>query len=415
MGRFHHFWQAGHWPSLVGSFLYFDLSFMAWMMLGAVSAFISEDFSLSATEKGVLVSLPILGGSLFRILFGLLTDRIGPRKTAIIGMLFTLLPLFLLWVSGRTLPELYAYGFLLGIAGASFAAALPLASRWYPPQYQGLVMGITGAGNSGTLLATLFAPKIATALGDWHLVFGLSMIPVTFTLLTYLFMVKEPSRAEVQSGLLLHSRTLLRQRDAWLLCYFYSITFGGFVGMTSFMPLFLHDHYGLDKVTAGYWVTLCVLSGSLFRPLGGWISDKIGGLRLLNGLFAVITILFAVHSLLFSFNWEILVLLLTMIAFGLGNGAVFQLVPLRFKDEIGTMTGLVGAAGGIGGFLLPSLLGSMKDMTGSFTTGFLLLAIISAGGLWAGHLMKRGLQQTTHFDQSTPLQQDGMMSSEPLS
>lgn len=145
------FLKSGHWPSLLGSFLYFDTSFMVWILLGATSVFVSDELGLNASEKGLMVAIPILGGSIFRIFTGVLTDRIGAKKTALLGMSLSMVPLGLLWIAGTTLTEVYAYGFLLGIAGASFAAALPLASRWYPPQYQGLAMGIAGAGNSGTI------------------------------------------------------------------------------------------------------------------------------------------------------------------------------------------------------------------------------------------------------------------------
>ncbi len=369
------FWKSGHWPSLMGAFLYFDVSFMVWVLLGATSVFISEDLQMTPAQKGMMVAIPILGGSLFRIIMGILTDRLGARKTAILGMCLTLVPLLLLWLSAYSLPEIYAYGFLLGIAGASFAAALPLASRWYPPQYQGLAMGIAGAGNSGTLFATLFAPRLANYFGDWHTVFGLAILPILLVLVCFLFMAKDAPNQPTSKkwGDYL---SVLALKDTWLFNFFYFITFGGFVGMTSFLSIFFSDQYGLEKVEAGDFVTLCVLAGSFFRPVGGWVADRWGGVRVLQLLFSLIIVLLITISQLLPFTLELIALFLLMICYGMGNGAVFQLVPQRFAREIGIITGMVGAFGGLGGFFLPSLLGLMKQVTGTYAVGFTVLSAV---------------------------------------
>ncbi|MDR6226307.1 nitrate/nitrite transporter [Desmospora profundinema] len=401
MASFSEFRKSGHWPSLLASFLYFDISFMIWVLLGAVSVFVAGDLGLTPAQKGLMVAIPILGGSFFRIILGVLTDRIGPKKTAVIGMILTMLPLFLLWVSGRTLTELYAYGFLLGIAGASFAVALPLASRWYPPEQQGLVMGIAGAGNSGTLLATLFAPRIAEAFGSWHVVFGLMMIPMAVVLLIFLLIAKEPPD-QPPAKKWVDYLAVLKQRDAWLFCFFYSVTFGGFVGMASFLPIFFNEQYGLNAVTAGNFVTLCVLAGSFIRPVGGWVADKVGGVRMLQVLFLIISSLFLVISFLLPFFLQMVVLFLVMAALGMGNGAVFQLVPQRFGKEIGVMTGIVGAAGGVGGFFLPSLIGALKGTTGTFASGYLLIAGIAAAAFVTMWVIGREWKSQMAVGQSVP-------------
>src|SRR6516165_11858462 len=162
------FMRAGHWPSLLSAFLYFDISFMVWVLLGALANSIVPDFGLNEAERGLMLAVPLLGGSILRLVLGLMTDHIGARRTGIIGLVLTLLPLLIGWLWADSFPAILLVGLMLGVAGASFAAALPLASRWYPPQYQGMAMGIAGAGNSGTALATLFAPILAQALG-WHL------------------------------------------------------------------------------------------------------------------------------------------------------------------------------------------------------------------------------------------------------
>ncbi len=378
--------KSGHAPSLLASFLYFDISFMIWVLLGALGVYITRDFGLSPAEKGLIVAIPILGGSFFRIVLGFLTDRIGPRKTAIGGMLVTMIPLFWGWLFGESLAELYLIGILLGVAGASFAAALPMASRWYPPHLQGLAMGIAGAGNSGTLFATLFGPRIAESLG-WHNVMGLALIPLTIVLVIYILIAKDaPSQPPAKP--LKEYFNVFKIRDTWYFCILYSVTFGGFVGFTSFLSIFFVDEYGLTRIRAGEFVTLCVIAGSFFRPVGGYIADKIGGVKLLMFLFIGLTLCMFGISFLYSLTVVTILLFIGMLFLGMGNGAVFQLVPQRFSKEIGFITGIVGAAGGVGGFLVPNILGTLKQITGTYSTGFL---VFSAVGIVA--LLILGLAQ----------------------
>ncbi|MDF9761492.1 NNP family nitrate/nitrite transporter-like MFS transporter [Peribacillus simplex] len=378
--------KSGHAPSLLASFLYFDISFMIWVLLGALGVYITKDFGLSPAEKGLIVAIPILGGSFFRIVLGYLTDRIGPRKTAIGGMLVTMIPLFWGWLFGESLAELYLIGILLGVAGASFAAALPMASRWYPPHLQGLAMGIAGAGNSGTLFATLFGPRIAESIG-WHNVMGLALIPLTIVFVIYILIAKDaPSQPPAKP--LKEYFNVFKITDTWYFCILYSVTFGGFVGFTSFLSIFFVDEYGLTRIRAGEFVTLCVIAGSFIRPVGGFIADKIGGVKLLMFLFIGLTICMFGISFLFSLTFVTILLFIGMLFLGMGNGAVFQLVPQRFSKEIGFITGIVGAAGGVGGFLVPNILGTLKQITGTYATGFL---VFSAVGIVA--LLILGLAQ----------------------
>jgi NNP family nitrate/nitrite transporter-like MFS transporter len=366
------FARSGHPPTLFSAFLYFDISFMVWVLLGALGVYIARDFGLTASQKGLLVAIPILGGSLFRIPMGILTDRIGPKKTGMIGQLIVLLPLLWGWLYGHNLPQLMALGLLLGIAGASFAVALPLASRWYPPQHQGLAMGIAGAGNSGTVLASLFAPRLAEAVG-WHGVLGFALIPVILTLVVFLALAKDSPEQPAPRpwGAYL---AVLQEADTWWFNVLYSVTFGGFVGLASFLVIFFHDQYGLSKVMAGNFTALCVFAGSMFRPLGGYLADRLGGIRMLKILLCAVGVLMLGVGLLPALPIVTVLLFLGMLCLGMGNGSVFQLVPQRFRQEIGVVTGIVGAAGGLGGFLLPSFLGIFKDFTGSYGTGFFLFA-----------------------------------------
>ncbi|HEV3025030.1 MAG TPA: MFS transporter, partial [Pirellulales bacterium] len=275
------FRRAGHWPTLLSAFLYFDVSFMVWVLIGALANSIvpDPDFKLSDAERGLLVAVPILGGAILRLVLGYFTDRFGARRTGIVGMLLTLVPLTLAWLWAHNYLTLLGVGLMLGVSGASFAAALPLASRWYPPQYQGLAMGIAGAGNSGTAIATFFGPRLAEIFG-WHAVFGLAIVPVLMVLAFFVLFAKDsPTSPPPQT--LADYAVVARERDLWWFCLFYSVTFGGFVGLASFLNIFFHDQYGLSRANAGSFATLCVVAGSFLRPVGGYAADRIGGVRLL--------------------------------------------------------------------------------------------------------------------------------------
>lgn len=371
------FLKSGHIPTLISAFTYFDISFMVWVLFGPITPFIAEQMHLSATQKGLLTAVPLLGGSFFRPVLGLLADRIGGRRAGLTGLSLTLIPLVLGWHFASDLWQLYVVGFLLGIAGASFAVALPLAGRWYPPEHQGLAMGIAGAGNSGTLIATLFGPRLAQHFG-WHAVFGMALAPLATVLLLFFFAARNSPRKSPPMAWSGYNQ-LLRTADTWKLCFLYSLTFGGFVGLTSFLSVFFHDQYHLSKITAGDLTTIVVVSGSFLRPVGGWFADRLGGYRLLLILFLCIAVCLMLVSLLPPIATVVPLLFLTMGMLGMGNGAVFQIAPQRFPKEIELITGIVGAAGGLGGFFLPSALGVLKDMSGSYATGLLAFATIVAG------------------------------------
>jgi NNP family nitrate/nitrite transporter-like MFS transporter len=382
------FRRAGHWPTLLCAFLYFDVSFMVWVLLGALANSIVPEFGLSDSEKGLLVAVPLLGGAVLRVVFGVLTDHLGARRTGVAGMTLTLAPLLLGWLWADSYPKLLGVGLLLGVAGASFAAALPLASRWYPPQYQGLAMGIAGAGNSGTALATFFGPRLAVYIG-WHGVFGLALAPVCAVLLFFVFFSRESPAKSPPKGLADYA-AVLREADAWWFCFFYSITFGGFVGLASFLNLFFHRQYEVSPVNAGAFATLCVLAGSLLRPVGGHLADRVGGIRVLMALYGGVGLLMLDLATSPSLTWGTVLMVGIMALLGLGNGAVFQLVPQRFPREIGVVTGVVGAAGGLGGFFLPTLLGVMRQWTDSFGGGFLVFALVAFGGAVALYQVGEG-------------------------
>jgi NNP family nitrate/nitrite transporter-like MFS transporter len=386
------FLKAGHWPTLTCAFLYFDISFMVWVLLGALANSIVSDFGLNEAERGFMLALPLLGGSLLRLVLGLLTDHIGARRTGILGLSLTLLPLLMGWLWADNFSAVLLVGLLLGVAGASFAAALPLASRWYPPHYQGIAMGIAGAGNSGTALATLFGPMLARWLG-WHAVFGLALIPVLLTLCVFTLFAKDsPSQPAPKRWA--DYGAVCTQRDTWWFCLFYSVTFGGFVGLAVFLNSFFVVQYNLDRIQAGYFATVCVIAGSLLRPVGGYLADRFGGIRMLTVLYVGVGVLMLGLATLPPLAWGTLLMFLGMGMLGMGNGSVFQLVPQRFPRDIGVITGIVGAAGGVGGFFLPNALGVLKWSTNSFAGGFLIFSVVALGCAGALYYVSRSWERS---------------------
>jgi NNP family nitrate/nitrite transporter-like MFS transporter len=388
------FLRAGHTPTLVAALLYFDVSFMVWVLLGPLAPFLRADLGLTSTEQGLVTAIPLLGGSLFRPVLGLLGERIGGRRTGLLGLTLTIATLLAGWQVAHVTWHFYVLGFFLGIAGASFAVALPLASRWYPPEYQGLAMGIAGAGNSGTLLATLFAPRLAEWVG-WQATFGIAVAPLGVVLVLFACMARESPRRPAPASLRDHA-AVLREPDTLALSFLYALTFGGFVGFASFLTTFFHESYHVSRVAAGDLTTIVVVAGSLLRPVGGWLSDRVGGYRVLVVLLAGVGACVALVGTMPPVPVAVALLFLGMALLGMGNGAVFQLVPQRFPERIGLVTGVVGAAGGLGGFLLPSALGVVRDATGSYAFGLVGCAVAFLGGMIV--LLELGARWTHRWD-----------------
>jgi NNP family nitrate/nitrite transporter-like MFS transporter len=371
------FFQSGNTPTLLAAFLYFDMSFMVWVMLGPLGPLIAADLNLDNAQKGLMVAVPVLAGAVFRVVLGVMVDHLKPRRTGLIAQVIVLAGLLVVWLTGiHTFAGVLAAGLVLGVAGASFAVALPLASRWYPPEHQGTALGIAGAGNSGTVLAALFAPSLAVAFG-WINVFGLALIPLLVAFIVYILYAKDSPTAPPPKGWMEYL-AVLRIGDAWWFMFFYAVTFGGFVGLASSLTIYFNVDYGLNPVTAGYFTAACVFAGSLVRPVGGAIADRIGGIRALTIMYIVAAIAITVVSFHLPQAWMALtVFVVGMLALGMGNGSVFQLVPQRFRSEIGVMTGLVGMTGGVGGFYLASSLGYSKQFTGSYQAGLLVFAALA--------------------------------------
>lgn len=397
--------RVGHWPTLLAAFLYFDISFMVWVVLGPLSLYVTQDLKLSIEDKFDIVAIPILAGAVFRIALGSLADHMGPKRTGQLGQLVIIAALSYAWLFGfESKFAVEVFGIFLGIAGASFAVALPQASRWYPPHLQGVVLGIAGAGNMGVVLDSLFVPYFAEHFG-WQAVFGLLLIPVVLVFFFYSIVAKDAPDRPAPVSLSNYSR-VLADLDTWWFMFFYFITFGGFVGLSNALPLYFTHWYHVSGIAAGLMAATVVFAGSLFRPVGGWFADRVGGIRSLQFLFVVVAICYAIvaflpegpvplpghtpvekvsgwaMSQLPSMAWmAVFVFFIGAMALGMGNGAVFQLVPLRFRKEMGVMTGLVGAAGGLGGFFLAKALGWSQAWSGNFTPGFVVFSVLALVGL----------------------------------
>jgi NNP family nitrate/nitrite transporter-like MFS transporter len=285
-----------------------------------------------------------------------------------------------------SLPQALLLGLVLGVAGASFAVALPQAGRWYPPQLQGVVLGLAGAGNIGVVIDHLAAPRIAAAWG-WQAVFGAALIPLALAFVLYVTLSKEPPGPAKRKRLADYF-TLLRQRDAHWFCFFYTISFGGFVGLATAFAIYFRDEFGLTPVQAGEMAAFCTLVGAVGRPVGGALADRLGGIRALSVFYAVaggalVVAAFATNLWLCGAAFFV-----ASGAFGMCNGSVFQLLPQRFAKDIGVMTGLVGCGGGVGGFVLGMLFGWSKASTGSYLAGLLLFAGLCAVALVGLKLVK---------------------------
>ena len=379
MSGFRTFLKSGHAPTLFASFLYFDFCFAVWVLNGAMAPFISEAFNLTAAQKGFMVSVPILAGALMRFPLGVLAQYIGRKNAALVemGLIVTALAGGYFFINSYN--HVLAMGVLLGIAGASFGVALSLGSGWFPPKYKGLAMGIAGAGNSGTVLAVLFAPPLATAYG-WQTVYGLAALCMFLPMAVMWFAAKEPPDVEHQS--LREHIACLFEKDGWAFSLIYVITFGGFIGLASFLPTYFYDQFKVTKIEAGQLTMLAALMGSAVRVVGGYISDRVGGISTLSGVLVVVAITLVLCGMAgTSLALTTLLFMLCFAALGAGNGALFQLVPLRWPLTTAVAGSMIGEVGALGGAIIPNAMGLSKQYAGTYFWGFVVFAVLAIGML----------------------------------
>lgn len=361
------FFKSGHPGTLFASFLYFDFSFAVWVLNGVMGPFISEQFHLSPAQIGLMVSLPTLAGALMRFPLGVLSQYIGRKNAAIIEMTCIIVALMYGFFFVHSFSNVLAMGVLLGTAGASFGVALSLGSGWFPAEYKGLAMGIAGAGNSGTALAAFFAPRLAKMYG-WSNVYGIAAVLMLLPLFVMIFLAKEPPDTERQS--LKQHLKCLYEADGWYFNLIYIITFGGFLGLATFLPSLYVAQFHIPKTQAGTLTMAATLLGSVTRVLGGWFSDKVGGITTLSVVFLItIAGLFGLVTSP-SLVMTTLLFMLCFAALGAGNGATFQMVPLRWPVTTAIAGGMIGEIGALGGSILPNVLAQSKQHTGSFAAGF---------------------------------------------
>lgn len=370
------FLKSGHVPTLIASFLYFDFCFAIWVLNGAMAPFISEAFNLSPAQKGFMISVPIMSGALMRFPLGILAQYIGRKNAAMVEMSMILLAMCYGYFVVETYSDVLAMGVLLGIAGASFGVALSLGSGWFPAKYKGLAMGIAGAGNSGTVLAVLFAPPLAMKYG-WQAVYGIGALTMLLPLLVMFIFAKEPPDREHHS--LKDLLKCLVEKDGWMFNAIYIITFGGFIGLSNFLPTFFHDQFGVTKIQAGQLTMLAALMGSGIRIVGGYVSDRWGGINSLTLVFAAVIILMLTLSSAPSLVVTTLLFMLTFAFLGMGNGSLFQLVPLRWPTTTAVAGSMIGEIGALGGGFLPNAMGLSKQYTGTFAFGFIAFAALAIG------------------------------------
>ena len=364
--------RPGSGKALFLSTTAFAVSFAVWGLIAALAPTFTQIYTLSATQKSVMIALPVLLGSLGRIVAGMLADRFGGKKVMAALLILAAFPAVAIGFS-TTYNQLLIFGLLLGIAGTTFPVGVGFTSRWFAPEKQGTALGIYGMGNIGQSIAVFFAPVLAAQFGDWRVVFFVfAAVTLVWGIVFYLLAENDTTTARPRSMAEMIA-PLKRSSTAWILSLFYFLTFGGFVALALYMPTFLREIFNLTPTEAGARTAGFVVLATLMRPVGGSLSDKMGGARVLIFVFAAIAAL----SLLLSFASIVpftIGALGCAAALGLGNGAVFKLVPQYFPKETGTVTGLVGAFGGLGGFFPPIELGLVKDATGSYVIGFGLLS-----------------------------------------
>ncbi len=420
--------KSGDLKSLFASFVYFDTGFSIWLLFGALAPFISHELKLTPLQSGFLVAVPVLSAAIFRLCFGYMYQYIDGKKIALMGIVLSSVP----FIFSLAFPQELNYqillllGIFLGLGGASFAVALPMAGSNYPKEVQGLVLGLAAAGNIGAVLDGLIIPSLAKIFG-WRNTISLAGLLLIPAFIIVLLLAKDRARKEGSSYYSIYSMLLFYatigfmllavysyhnwfgiygpkallafpiigssfvivflpnkykrvflEKDTWIMILVYSITFGGFVGMASYISLYLVDMYGFTKLHAGLLMSLFAFTGAFIRPIGGYIADRISGVKALLFILFIISILYFIISFInLTPIFAVIFILVIFAFFGLGNGATFQLVPQRWPNASGLMSGIIGAAGGFGGFYLPTILGMVKQTTGNYSAGFLLFGIVS--------------------------------------
>ena len=375
-GFFRSFLKSGHSPTLFAAFLYFSFSCCIWVLNGAMAPFISETFNLSPAQKGLMLSVPIIAGALMRFPLGLLSQYIGRKNATLVEMAMIAVAMLFGFFFVKSFNDLLAMGVLLGIAGASFGVALSLGSGSFPARHKGLAMGLVGAGNVGTAVSVLVAPLLAQAFG-WVTVYAIAAVAISIPMVVMIVFAKEPDDLDKHASFKQHIACLY-EKDGWAFSLIYAVTFGGFIGLATFLPTYYYDQFAVSKVQAGQLTMLAAFMGAALRIFGGWISDRWGGVNTLGVM--LLTIAITLVACGFAGNSLAATTLLVMLCFsalGAGNGAVFQLVPLRWPLATAVAGSMIGEIGALGGGLVPSAMGLSRQYAGTYMWGFFFFAALA--------------------------------------
>jgi len=387
MSSFKTFLHSGHGPTLFAAFLYFSFSCCIWVLNGAMAPFIGETFNLSPAQKGLMLSVPIIAGALMRFPLGILSQYIGRKKATLVEMALIAVAMLFGFFFVKSFNDLLAMGVLLGIAGASFGVALSLGSGWFPPQHKGLAMGLVGAGNVGTAVSVLVAPPLAQWLG-WQAVYGVAAVAILVPMVVMVLFAKEPPDVDPHGSFRAHIACLF-EKDGWVFSLIYGVTFGGFIGLTTFLPSYYYDQFGVSKVQAGQLTMLAAFMGAAVRIVGGWLSDRWGGVNTLTVVLLVVAVgLVLVGLSSGSLAITTLLLIVCFAALGAGNGALFQLVPLRWPTSTAVAGSMIGEIGALGGGLVPNAMGLSKQYLGSYLWGFVFFGALSLAMLGVMRVMQ---------------------------
>lgn len=368
--------QTGNLKVLVLATIAFATCFAGWALFSPLAVYMKADFKLSSTSVGLLLATPVLLGSIARVPIGVLTDKFGGRRVFSVLLLFGFFPMFMASFA-HSYGFLLVCGFFFGIIGTSFAIGIPQVSQWYPKEKQGLALGIYGVGNIGSAAATFGAPFLAESFG-WNKVFMIYAIPLLVMAFVYWFFSADaPKPANVKPPTFRDKIKVYKSSNLiWIFCLFYFMTFGFFVTFSLWLPSYLRDFYKLTPVKAGSLTSIFVFATTFSRILGGYLGDRIPGRRIL------IVLSIAILGILIFLNMNVLLMTsltifyLMGVCLGIGNGVVFKLVAEYFPKDTGAVGGMVGAAGGLGGFFLPIMLGTLRDYTNNYSLGFIFVSLV---------------------------------------
>ena len=376
----------------------FAVTFWAWALLSPLGATLREQLGATAFQQSLLVAVPVVVGSLGRIPVGALTDRLGARRMFPVVALLTVLPVLYLGHFADSLAGYLIGGFFLGLGGTTFAIGVPFVNAWYPPARRGLALGIFGAGMGGTAISAFTTVQLTTAIGPSFPFDLVAVVLVVYAAAAYLLLRDRADRPIAGGSMLGRLATTLRMAATWQLSFLYAVAFGGFVAFSVYLPTYLTTAYQLDRADAALRTAGFVVLAVAMRPIGGWLCDRLNPITVLVTAFAVV----AIFAVLAAFQLPLIpiatIAFLGMAAaLGTGTGAVFALVARMISAErVGAVTGVVGAAGGLGGFFPPLVMGLVYGSLGSYTLGFLLLAATAAAaGVVTATIVRRRAEAAT--------------------